>query len=83
MVTVDGTEDIMVITNKGVIIRTNVANISQTGRATLGVKIMKLDADAKIVTFTLVQPEDSSIAEINTDRENSISKIKIINHNKE
>ncbi|HER3984060.1 TPA: DNA gyrase subunit A, partial [Streptococcus pyogenes] len=69
LVTVDGTEDIMVITNKGVIIRTNVANISQTGRATLGVKIMKLDADAKIVTFTLVQPEDSSIAEINTDRE--------------
>ncbi|HHK1278195.1 TPA: DNA gyrase subunit A, partial [Streptococcus pyogenes] len=68
LVTVDGTEDIMVITNKGVIIRTNVANISQTGRATLGVKIMKLDADAKIVTFTLVQPEDSSIAEINTDR---------------
>ncbi|HHJ7769461.1 TPA: DNA gyrase subunit A, partial [Streptococcus pyogenes] len=63
LVTVDGTEDIMVITNKGVIIRTNVANISQTGRATLGVKIMKLDADAKIVTFTLVQPEDSSIAE--------------------
>ncbi|HEQ4300512.1 TPA: DNA gyrase subunit A, partial [Streptococcus pyogenes] len=71
LVTVDGTEDIMVITNKGVIIRTNVANISQTGRATLGVKIMKLDADAKIVTFTLVQPEDSSIDEINTDRENS------------
>ncbi|VGT76532.1 DNA gyrase subunit A [Streptococcus pyogenes] len=76
LVTVDGTEDIMVITNKGVIIRTNVANISQTGRATLGVKIMKLDADAKIVTFTLVQPEDSSIDEINTDRENSISKNK-------
>ncbi|WP_032461070.1 DNA gyrase subunit A [Streptococcus pyogenes] len=74
LVTVDGTEDIMVITNKGVIIRTNVANISQTGRTTLGVKIMKLDADAKIVTFTLVQPEDSSIDEINTDRENSISK---------
>ncbi|HER1571436.1 TPA: DNA gyrase subunit A [Streptococcus pyogenes] len=76
LVTVDGTEDIMVITNKGVIIRTNVGNISQTGRATLGVKIMKLDADAKIVTFTLVQPEDSSIDEINTDRENSISKNK-------
>ncbi|HFH9683499.1 DNA gyrase subunit A [Streptococcus pyogenes] len=76
LVTVDGTEDIMLITNKGVIIRTNVANISQTGRATLGVKIMKLDADAKIVTFTLVQPEDSSIDEINTDRENSISKNK-------
>lgn len=58
LVTVDGTEDIMVITNKGVIIRTNVANISQTGRATLGVKVMKLDADAKIVTLALVQADD-------------------------
>ncbi|GAA0057781.1 DNA gyrase subunit A [Streptococcus canis] len=61
LVTVDGTEDIMVITNKGVIIRTSVANISQTGRATLGVKIMKLDADAKIVTFALVETEDEEV----------------------
>ncbi len=61
MVTVDGTEDIMVITNKGVIIRTSVANISQTGRATLGVKVMKLDADAKIVTFALVETEDEEV----------------------
>ncbi|MGT2935494.1 DNA gyrase subunit A [Streptococcus castoreus] len=57
LVTVDGTEDIMVITDKGVIIRTSVANISQTGRATLGVRVMKRDADAKIVTFALVQSE--------------------------
>ena len=61
LVTVDGTEDIMVITNKGVIIRTSVANISQTGRATLGVKVMKLDADAKIVTFALVETEDEEV----------------------
>lgn len=59
LVTVNGDEDIMVITDTGVIIRTNVANISQTGRATLGVKVMRLDQDAKIVTFALVQPEES------------------------
>ncbi len=48
----------MVITDTGVIIRTNVASISQTGRATLGVKIMRLDQDAKIMTFALVEPEE-------------------------
>lgn len=59
LMTIDGSEDIMVITTKGVIIRTNVSSISQTGRSTLGVKVMRLDTDSKIVTFTLVQAEDN------------------------
>lgn len=59
LMTVDGNEDIVVITTKGVIIRTNVSSISQTGRSTLGVKVMRLDTDSKIVTFTLVQAEDN------------------------
>lgn len=58
IVTVSGDEDIMVITDTGVIIRTAVANISQTGRATQGVKVMRLDDSARIVTFALVEPED-------------------------
>lgn len=58
IVTVYGDEDIMVITDTGVIIRTAVANISQTGRATQGVKVMRLDATARIVTFALVEPEE-------------------------
>ena len=51
IVTVSGDEDIMVITDTGVISRTAVANISQTGRATQGVKVMRLDDSARIVTF--------------------------------
>ena len=58
IVTVSGDEDIMVITDTGVIIRTAVDNISQTGRATQGVKVMRLDATARIVTFALVEPEE-------------------------
>lgn len=58
LMAVNGDEDLMIITNTGVIIRTNVANISQTGRATLGVKVMRLDKGAKIVTFTSVEAED-------------------------
>ena len=58
IVTVSGDEVIMVITDTGVIIRTAVANISQTGRVTQGVKVMRLDDTARIVTFALVEPEE-------------------------
>ncbi|MDN5016502.1 DNA gyrase subunit A [Streptococcus sp. SI1] len=58
LMAVNGDEDLMVITNTGVIIRTNVANISQTGRATLGVKVMRLDKGAQIVTFTSVTADN-------------------------
>ncbi|MDS2975110.1 DNA gyrase subunit A [Streptococcus pneumoniae] len=54
LMTVQGDEDLMIITDTGVMIRTNLANISQTGRATMGVKVMRLDQDAQIVTFTTV-----------------------------
>lgn len=54
LTTVSGDEDIMVITDTGIIIRTSVANISQTGRSTMGVKVMRLNDEAKIMTFALV-----------------------------
>ena len=58
LMTVTGEEDLMIITNTGVIIRTSVANISQTGRSTMGVKVMRLDQNAQIVTFTTVAPDE-------------------------
>ncbi|EMC03715.1 DNA gyrase subunit A [Streptococcus mutans] len=57
LVTVNDDEDIMIITDTGVIIRTSVADISQTGRSAMGVKVMRLDENAKIVTFALVKSE--------------------------
>ncbi|TWS95595.1 DNA gyrase subunit A [Streptococcus sp. sy018] len=59
LVTITGNEDVMVMTTTGVMIRTNVQNISQTGRSTQGVKVMRLDQTAKIVTFTLVEAEEA------------------------
>ena len=61
LMTVKGDEDLMIITDTGVMIRTNVANISQTGRSTMGVKVMRLDQDAKIVTFTTVAAEKEEV----------------------
>ena len=58
LLTVKGDEDLMIITDTGIMIRTGVADISQTGRSTQGVKVMRLDQDAKIVTFTTVQPDE-------------------------
>ncbi|NQK44429.1 DNA gyrase subunit A [Streptococcus suis] len=59
LTTVSGDEDIMVITDTGVIIRTSVANISQTGRSTMGVKVMRLNDEAKIMTFALVDAAEN------------------------
>ena len=67
LLTVNGDEDLMIITDTGVMIRTNVANISQTGRSTMGVKVMRLDQDAKIVTFTSVAAAEKE--EVGTEQE--------------
>lgn len=69
LMTVNGDEDLMIITNTGVMIRTSVANISQTGRSTMGVKVMRLDQDAQIVTFTTVQADEKDDSEIETESE--------------
>ena len=50
--TVKGNEDILVMTNTGVTIRFNINSVSQTGRVALGVKLMRLDDGAKVITMT-------------------------------
>lgn len=55
--TVEGQEDIMIITDKGVLIRFAVSDVSQTGRATLGVRLMKTNDDAIVSTMAKVEPE--------------------------
>ena len=69
LLTVKGDEDLMVITDTGVMIRTNVANISQTGRSTMGVKVMRLDENAKIVTFTTVAAAEKEEVEAENETE--------------
>ena len=72
LTTVDGSEDILVITDKGVIIRFNVDSVSQTGRATLGVRLMKMEEDTKVVTMATVEPEeDEDVSEAQANTESS------------
>lgn len=60
LTTVKGDEDIMVITDKGVMIRFNIETVSQTGRATMGVHLINLDEDSIVSTMAKVEPEENS-----------------------
>ncbi|MEQ6364815.1 DNA gyrase subunit A [Lactiplantibacillus plantarum] len=67
LTTVDDQEDIMVMTNQGVMIRFNIATVSQTGRATLGVRLMRLGDDGQVATMAKVDPEPEVDETVATD----------------
>ena len=57
LTTVQGDEDLMVVTDKGVIIRFGVESVSQTRRSAIGVHLIKMDADSVVATMTKVEKE--------------------------
>ena len=56
-------DDVMMITSEGIIIRCDVAEISKFGRATQGVRVMKLEDGVSIVSTTIAEKEDDDIEE--------------------
>ena len=55
-------DDLMIITDKGQVIRTKMSDISLLGRATQGVRIIKLKNEEKVVAVEkIMDPEDDSI----------------------
>ena len=58
MTIIHGHEDIMVTTTQGVMIRFAADSVSQTGRATLGVRLIRLEEGTKVATLTKVDQED-------------------------
>ncbi|MFD1549771.1 DNA gyrase subunit A [Levilactobacillus fuyuanensis] len=60
LTTLDGDEDLMLVTNKGVMIRFNGSDVSETGRATLGVHLIRLGDDTAVATMAKVDKEDDS-----------------------
>ena len=57
------TDDLMIITDEGVIIRTPAADIPTYGNNTAGVIVMRLSEGASVVNFTLVHAEEEKKAE--------------------
>ena len=55
-----GTEDVMLVTDKGTIIRLKVDEISVLGRSTQGVTLMRTNDGGKVVSIELINPEEES-----------------------
>ncbi|WP_434121796.1 DNA gyrase subunit A [Salinicoccus roseus] len=54
---IDGDEDLMIVTNHGVIIRLVMEEVSTTGRNTQGVRLIKMTEDQQVATVAKVKEE--------------------------
>ena len=65
-------EDVMIISDNGIVIRMNADKISKIGRNTQGVKVMRMkDSASKVVSFTIV-PREELEDEIEYDEDGEI-----------
>ena len=58
--TLNGDEDLMIVTNNGIIIRMDCRQISQTGRVAQGVKLINLKEGQSVSTIAIHEKEDVS-----------------------
>ncbi len=56
--------DLIATTNKGVTIRMHCADISQTGRAAQGVKLIRLRDDQHVSSIAIVEREDDEVVQV-------------------
>lgn len=61
MLVVSDDDEILIMTNNGVAIRMKVDAISQTSRATLGVRLIRLEDNAKVSSITTIYQTDDEI----------------------
>ena len=67
---IDGSQDIMVITDDGIMIRFKTKDVSQTGRSTLGVRLIKVNDNNKVASLAVVPAEaDQEVAAEETEDE--------------
>ena len=67
MKVVDDNDDVMIITSDGVIIRTGVEEISEYGRVTQGVRVMRPDDGVHVVSLARVAKEEEAEIEEKTE----------------
>lgn len=77
LTTVQGDEDLMVVTDKGVIIRFGVESVSQTGRSAIGVHLIKMDADSVVATMTKVEKETAETDPTEASAEEPKRRLKV------
>lgn len=67
----DEEEDLVIITNSGMIIRTSVDQVSQLGRVTQGVKLINLKDKQEVTTISIVTKDDD---EEETNEETNVTE---------
>ena len=74
---VNGEEDLMIITDSGIIIRLPLSQVSSTGRVAQGVKLINLKDNQKVSTIAIIEHTDDELEEQQTEQiieENSKNK---------
>jgi len=77
LVSVQGNEDLLVVSDKGIIIRTPLAQISTTKRATQGVKIINLVDKHTVSTIAIVanEEDDEEVTEENLELNEAVVEV--------
>ncbi len=68
---VDGSEDLMIMTNVGIVIRLSLTQVSSTGRVAQGVKLINLKDDQLVSAIAIIEPQ--SPEEENISQEDEIN----------
>jgi len=64
---VDDNDDVMIISDDGTIIRMAAADISTIGRATQGVRLMRMGSEAKVISIARTEKDEEDENEEDTD----------------
>ena len=68
-------DDILILSDNGTLIRTEVSNISITGRATQGVRLMRLDDESHVVSVAIAPNEDEELEGHNIDESEDVAEV--------
>lgn len=68
---VTGDEDLMIITDSGIIIRIDVNQVSTTGRVAQGVRLIKLKDDQKVSSVALLDKEETEDLQENSENKDT------------
>ena len=72
IVAVNGEEDILVVTNLGIIIRTSLKEVKVAGRNTLGVRIIRLSNDQKVSSLCVTDAVEEEVVEETLEENNEV-----------
>ena len=71
---VNGDEDLVIITNSGMIIRLSLTQVSSTGRVAQGVKLINLKDEQKVSTVTILEKEEE-VEDVNESNNDILTEI--------